>query len=88
MNRIVSWNNLQYEREKILYNKVDVVLKELQSKYEAFFKKTQLQEKEFFNYLSHSVKIDKLPSVSDLLYTVNRNLHTDLRIKLLKMDLW
>ncbi|MBO06550.1 MAG: hypothetical protein CMI58_05910, partial [Parcubacteria group bacterium] len=65
-----------------------VVLKELQSKYEAFFKKTQLQEKEFFNYLSHSVKIDKLPSVSDLLYTVNRNLHTDLRIKLLKMDLW
>ena len=80
MNRIVSWNDLQYEREKILYNKVDVVLKELQSKYEAFCKKTQLQEKEFFNHLSDSVKIDKLPSVSDLLDTVNRNLHTDLRI--------
>jgi uncharacterized membrane protein YebE (DUF533 family) len=78
----ITWQNLQYGREKDLYSQLRPVLEDLASKYKVFSEKTYLQEREFFKYLSHAVKIDKLPSMSRLIADINQTLNTDFQLNL------
>ena len=82
MNVQVTWQDLQYGREKALYAQLRPVLEDLAGKYKAFSEKTYVQEREFFKYLSHAVKIDKLPSVSKLITSINQTLNTDFQLNL------
>jgi uncharacterized membrane protein YebE (DUF533 family) len=78
----ITWQNLQYGREKDLYSQLRPVLEDLASKYKVFSEKTYLQEREFFKYLSHAVKIDKLPSMAKLITDMNQTLNTDFQLNL------
>jgi uncharacterized tellurite resistance protein B-like protein len=82
MNVQVTWQDLQYGREKDLYARLRPVLEDLAGKYKAFSEKTYIQEREFFKYLSHAVKIDKLPNVSELITDINQTLNTDFQLSL------
>lgn len=82
MNAQVTWQDLQYGREKALYNQLRPVLEDLASKYKTFSDKTHVQEKEFFKYLSHAVKIDKLPNVAKLIQDINHTLNTNFQLNL------
>ena len=80
--RQVTYHNLQYARERELYTKLRPVLEDLRRKYKAFSDKTQQHEKEFFKHLNHSVKIDRLPRMSQLLHQLKDRLKTDAKIDL------
>ena len=82
MNVPIRWQDVQYGREKALYAQLRPVLEDLAQKYQTFSDKTQLQEREFFKYLSHAIKIDQLPGMSKLLLDISQTLNTDLNLSL------
>jgi hypothetical protein len=82
MNAQITWQDVQYGREEALYKQLRPVLEDLANKYQAFSEKTHMQEKEFFKYLSHAVKIDKLPGMAKLITDINQTLNTDFELNL------
>ena len=80
--RKVTFEDLQYKREKECFKRLMPVLENLQNKYKKFSIKTQQQEKQFFNLLSHSIKIDRLKNISNLINKINERLNTNLDINL------
>ena len=82
MNVTIGWQDVQYGREKALYTQLRSVLDDLAEKYQTFSDKTQLQEREFFKYLSHAIKIDELPAMSKLMVDISQTLNTDLNLSL------
>jgi len=79
---IVTWKDVQYEREQHFYTRLGPVLADLQRKYRDFAAKTQQLEQEFFKHLSHSVKIDTYEPIPTLVKQLNQRLGTDLKISL------
>ncbi|MDY6862170.1 MAG: TerB family tellurite resistance protein [Thermodesulfobacteriota bacterium] len=80
MHKTITWQEVQYGREKLLYKKIRPVLEDLRNRYKVFSEKTQYQEREFFRHLSHSLKLDKLPSIASLLNIVKERLNLDAQI--------
>ncbi len=72
----VTWKDMQYGRDRQFYAQLRGVLEDLGRKYKAFSEKTQQHEREFFKHLNHSVKIDRLPTVSRLLAQLRDRLNT------------
>lgn len=78
----VTYTDFQYKRETEFFTKVRPAVQHLHDKYKDFSKRTQRQEQLFFTHLSHSIRIDRLDSVSDLVNKLNDHLNTDFRINL------
>jgi len=78
----ISYKDIQYKREVEFFNKLFPLLENLRNKYKDFSMRTQEQEKNFFNLLSHSIKIDGLKNLSHLIDELNECLNTDFKINL------
>jgi len=80
--RPVTWKELQYRREQELYARLRPILDRLRRDYGAFAERTNQHEREFLSYLSHSVKIDALADVVELVQRLNERLHTTLKVNI------
>jgi len=78
----ITYKNLQYQKESELYSKLQSVFQKLSRDYEDFSNRTQQQEKEFFNHLSHSVRINNLQNISGLISHIKSQLQEDVDINL------
>ncbi len=72
--------HLQYARENHFFTNFLPVLEELKEKDDRLSDRIEAQEKEFFEFLSHSVQIDKIGSIPGVIDRVQRNLKTDVPI--------
>ncbi len=75
--RRISYQDIQYCREGMLYGKLSEEFDKLRERYSDLATKVQQIEENFLELLSHSIKIDRLDHIAALIQRVNRRLQTN-----------
>jgi uncharacterized tellurite resistance protein B-like protein len=71
---VISWNHLQYARERRLFTEIRPRLDSILKQYSDFSRLTQQHQTHFFDLLSHSFKVNNHPIFAGLTETVIKRL--------------
>ena len=82
----MDFEHLRYSREAHFYSKFAPELEKLRKNDAKLEQKIENQEERFVSFLSHSVQIDQLGSLPQVIQTVKQNLKTDTPINIFLFD--